>query len=283
MPLNKLNSVSAEIYILNDDGSVRPNPIFHRPWDKLHSRCIEYPYGASKLGDAKKILDVGTVKSDPLWIRWLKNLPLEVHATDFDLPDQPFRGINFHQADVRNLPINSSSFDKILAISVIEHIGLDSPQVLAEKKPESNPDGDIDAVRELIRLLRPEGELIMTFPFGQRSGRLPEARLYSIDSLDRFKRVAKPVSLDYYEYQYARYGQLYPEFPRAEKSRWSRLKRFVRPPRRDKPRIEKSLAPPAHLGAVTWRRQPLEQAQATHFRHIDGVLCGVWKKLDVQA
>ena len=110
------NKVSVPIFERNKDFSIKPNPIFHRPWDKLHSRCIEYPFTASKLSDEKVILDVGAVKADKVWIDWLETLPFEVHATDYDEAAQgQFKTIKFKQADVRDLPY----VDNKLIISVL--------------------------------------------------------------------------------------------------------------------------------------------------------------------
>jgi hypothetical protein len=88
---SRFNSVIVPMYEMDEYGHVRPNPLFHRPIDKLHSRCIEYPFAASRLGDAKIILDVGTIKADPAWIEWLERLPVKVHATDYDVPLEPFK------------------------------------------------------------------------------------------------------------------------------------------------------------------------------------------------
>lgn len=51
-------------------------------------------------------------------------------------------------------------------MSVIEHPALASPQVLASELPQVDPHGDLDAVLELARVLKPGGELSMMFPFG---------------------------------------------------------------------------------------------------------------------
>ena len=110
------------MYQLDSTGSLVPNLLFHRTWDKLHSRCIEYPYAAFQLGDAESVLDVGTAKADPIWINWLEKLPIEVHATDYDPPDANMERLNYHQCDVRNLDLPDESIDVVLAVSVIEHI-----------------------------------------------------------------------------------------------------------------------------------------------------------------
>src|SRR4030042_171054 len=201
--INRFTQVIVPIFEIDDKGLIKPNPLFHRPVDKLHSRCIEYPFAASRIGDAKCILDVGTVKSAPAWISWLENLPIEVYATDYDEPFKPFEKIKFYQADIRKLPIPDNTFDKVIAVSVIEHIGLKLPQVLTDKIPDVSEDGDLEAVRELARVLKPGGELIMTMPFGMKDDLIlgNQARSYTIDSIKNFDIVIKIVHLEYYEYQ----------------------------------------------------------------------------------
>jgi SAM-dependent methyltransferase len=51
--------------------------------------------------------------------------------------------------DARTLPYSANRFDSIISISVIEHIG---------------NDGDSEVMREMWRVLKPNGKLILTFP-----------------------------------------------------------------------------------------------------------------------
>ncbi|MFM6452644.1 MAG: tetratricopeptide repeat protein [Planktothrix sp.] len=239
------------MFKLDQQGKIKPNPLFHRPWDNLHSRCIEYPFAASQLGEAKCILDVGTTKSDPAWISWLEGLPIDVYATDYDSPLQPFNKVQFLQGDVRNLPFQDETFDKIIAVSVIEHIGLESPQVNSRDLPSVDQDGDLHAVKELARILKVNGELIMTLPFGIKDGLIlgNQARNYTIKSIQKFDRYLYPLKMEYYEY---------------------------------KKRINNEKYDNELPGLVNWYLIPLTQAKALHQGHTEGVICGVWKKQDKQ-
>lgn len=249
--INNFRDVVVPIFELDDRGAIIPNTLFHRTWDFLHSRCVEYPFAASQVGESQCLLDVGTVKSDAIWISWLESLSthsIEVHGTDYDAPIKPFKNIKFHQADVRELPIEDQTFDRVIAVSVIEHIGLQSPQVLASSLPSVDQDGDLEAVRELARVLKPGGELIMTLPFGIRDELIlnRQARNYTTHSIRKFEQFLQPVKLEYYEYQ-----------------------------RRQK--IQNEDQP---LGLITWNRLPLTSSKAEHHNHTDGVVCGVWKKTE---
>ena len=277
-----LNQVTIPLYEFAADGAIMPNLLFHRSWDKLHSRCIEYPFAAAQLGNVQRILDVGTVKADRVWIEWLEQLPLDVHATDYDEPERPFANLTFHQGDVRQLSLPAAMFDLILAVSVIEHIGLPDPQVNAATLPAMDSDGDVAAVRELARLLRPGGKLVMTFPFSPQAELIlgQSARCYSAQTIRRFEAVLQPVQLDYYEYQFSRYLNRYDEYPAPVTARrlvQAAVNRLLRR------RVARTAVPvhqrPLLPGAVTWRKRPLATTQATHRGHVDGVVCGVWQKI----
>ena len=43
------NRVAIRLFELDVNGFILPNPLFQRPHDKLHSRCIEYLFAASKI------------------------------------------------------------------------------------------------------------------------------------------------------------------------------------------------------------------------------------------
>jgi SAM-dependent methyltransferase len=226
------------------------------------------------------VLDIGTVKSDPAWISWLEGLDLEVHATDYDPPPQPYSSIAFAQSDVRDLPYDDDTFAAIMAVSVIEHIGLDEPQVDLETRPETSVDGDVEAVRELMRVLKPGGRLIMTLPFGLVDGLIlgdKSARGYTMESLQRFEAVATATELHYYEYQRANRREHVEEFPRPLSLSEHVVKSVQNRMGGGRPAADTTpTLPQSHPGRVTWRRVSPEETQAHHRRHTDGVICGIW-------
>lgn len=278
IPKNQFTEIAVPVFELDSEGCILPNPLFHRAWDKLHSRCVEYPFAASKVGASKVILDVGTTKADSVWVNWLDNLPIVVHATDYDPLPFPVTNINFHQSDVRNLQIEDDFFDKILAVSVIEHIGLENPQVNTEVVPSISAQGDEDAFCELVRVLKHGGEIVMTFPFGNLEELIlgGSARNYTLQTIRRFEKYARPVVLDYYEYQFAQSKDVYLEYP-PPKSKYQQFRDlFVLTTKKTSKKYVGQL--PAFPGIVTWRRISLSDAQSTQWGHVDGVLCGVWRK-----
>jgi SAM-dependent methyltransferase len=277
------NYVCVPIFELDEAGAVIPNPLFHRSYDKLHSRCIEYPFTASKLGQAERILDVGSVKADRVWINWLEQLPCEVHVTDYDDNQEAvFLKSQFHQADIRSLPLPDNYFDVVMAVSVIEHIGLASPQVNKAILPSIDSKGDVNAFREMLRVLKPSGRLIITFPFGVKAAIIGDgsARSYDQLSIQPFNQLAKPLVQDYYEYQSTEHHSLLNENKRIP-NWYTRIKKRIVTAYQKTQTSEKTniRIKRRHPGPAIWRHIPVNQAAATNQAgHIDGVLCAVWQK-----
>lgn len=253
------------IYEFGTDGAIIPNTVFHRPHIKLHSRCIEYPFAASRLAKADKVLDIGTAKSDKYWVQWLAGLEAEVYATDFEGPSTTLDmgKIKFVKSDIRRLPFKDNFFDAVFAVSTIEHIGLENPQVFMKSKPFVEKQGDFQAVRELCRILKPSGRLIMTVPFGSRDGlsRDGDMRTYTSDSIKKFDALCMPLELEYYQYCQAKPAGV----PKVVNILRNTVNEFT----------GMLILKP---GEVTWRRVPVPDATAVNFKQTEGVLCGVWEK-----
>lgn len=66
------------------------------------------------------------------------------------------KNLRFTKADVRKMGFKDHTFEKAISISVIEHI-----------YPEK--DGDIMALNEIRRVLKPGGEFLMTVPYKSKS------------------------------------------------------------------------------------------------------------------
>lgn len=285
--------VNLPIYELDNFNIVKPNCAFHRSVDKLHSRCIEYPYTASQLTLTKqsRILDCGTVKSGVAWISWLESLECEVHATDYDEPLKQFKNIIFEKADIRKLPYPDNFFDFVSAVSVIEHIGLESCQVIDTKQPPPDSRGDLNAIQEITRVLKPHGKLVMTVPYGLNDGLIlgGDARAYGIDSFPDLIGFLKQVRVDYFEYQSIYTRELHEDSPNAPnvrfanrlKARLGRLKKFLIKSStfpdiktiKNLPLPEEELA-----GPISWKRIDISNAKAKNQTHIDGVVCCVLEK-----
>ena len=142
----------------------------YAPWiaDKVTvfrptERLVEHPFIHENIpfcGD-KRILDVGSGVSI---------LPLELASKGYevyamDLARGYHRRIRhsrftFVKGDIRRTEFPDNFFDTVTAVSSIEHIGLECRKI--------DLSGDRKAIQEIARILKPEGMLIITVPFGQK-------------------------------------------------------------------------------------------------------------------
>ena len=70
------------------------------------------------------------------------------------------------EADVRDLPFEENSFEQVLLVSTLEHIGADNT-VYGLDAESADEDAHVNALRELGRVLRPDGSLLVTVPLGE--------------------------------------------------------------------------------------------------------------------
>lgn len=112
-----------------------------------------------------KVLDVGSPKCFGLYLAY--RFPLELHLTDISHANideyvqmwKPLtskaRGLaSFALADARHLSYSDNSFDVVYSMSVVEHV--------------DGREGDARSIREMIRVLKPNGLLVLSVPYGCR-------------------------------------------------------------------------------------------------------------------
>ncbi len=128
-----------------------------------------------------KVLDVGCTDSSNMVPLTLASLGWKVHG--IDNRQFKFQHPNFHftQGDIRNAPFPDNFFDCVCAVSTIEHIGLKGRYGATEADPE----GDIEAVREIARVLVPGGTFLLTVPYGRGQLVKPLHRVYDKTGLRR--------------------------------------------------------------------------------------------------
>lgn len=125
-----------------------------------NQRHIEYPWVLHKLGSgqARTLLDVGcggSLLAHELLARGFRVVGLDIR----DHTIRNYREV-FVKANAINTELPSESFDVIVLLSTIEHIGLPgySQDLLKD-------DGDFLTMQELRRLLKRNGILVLTTPF----------------------------------------------------------------------------------------------------------------------
>lgn len=131
-----------------------------------YMRCAEF-YAAVRHLDLRpgmRLLDI----SSPQWlVPYLARENPEVQFVYTNILDSeiaPFQeiarlcgltNVEYRKEDVRKLNAGDASFDRVLSISVIEHI---APEV----------GGDLQAMAEIKRVLKPDGQLVISVPFKEK-------------------------------------------------------------------------------------------------------------------
>lgn len=137
----------------------------------VDERIVEFPL-AVELGDFPspgKILDAGSAMN----IRYVKEFIGQpkahmVHYTQSaNREDNLFNEdlVSYHFGDLRNIDFKDGTFDRILCISTIEHVGMDNSRYGGGA--EQYPDSALAALREMMRVLKKGGGMFLTFPYGK--------------------------------------------------------------------------------------------------------------------
>lgn len=119
---------------------------------------FDYVFRNIDFNISKKILDVSSPRLFGLYTKkyypYINYTMINPNKRDLELTKEYFEifeneNLNFFQHDAKKLPFNSNYYNIIICISVIEHI----------------PDKiDLEVIKELWRVLKPNGKMVMTFP-----------------------------------------------------------------------------------------------------------------------
>jgi len=145
-----------------------------RPTDRYY----EYPWALRHIflyTKSAKILDVGSAGSMfPLLIKALRH---EVYSIDIRKVD--YETVYCGTQNICKTTFGDNAFDIITAISTIEHIGLEG------RYGVSKEDTDYMAIDEIARIIRPNGQFLMTVPFGNKYKETKFHKIYDMPYLER--------------------------------------------------------------------------------------------------
>jgi len=191
------------------------------PIDFVRYREFAFAYSAilQFAPSTRKILDISSPKLLPLTLAYSLSsadvlstdiLQIEVNMVKRKSKKLDLNNLTSLVVDARSLPFNDCTFDLITAISVFEHIA-----------PEK--DGELSVVKEVARVLGPEGVLVLTVPFSRRyfaeyvvrsvyertqsksDERLFFQRFYDMDLLNRVYIQESGLKLEYCGFIYERF------------------------------------------------------------------------------
>jgi SAM-dependent methyltransferase len=140
----------------------------------LDERIVEYPWVFSNLNIEKKnrILDAGSVFNfkDILDSNLLRKKDVTIFTYYPELINFHEKRISYVYGDLRFLPFKNENFEEIVCQSTIEHVGMDNSIYGYESKGYEKRDKSYEylkVVEELYRVLKKNGILLITFPFGK--------------------------------------------------------------------------------------------------------------------
>jgi ubiquinone/menaquinone biosynthesis C-methylase UbiE len=113
------------------------------------------------------------------------------------------RGISYIYDDLRYIPIRNDYYDAVFCISVLEHVGLDNTSFAGDSIFNEHNKYDAELVmKELRRVLKPGGALLITVPFGiyQDYGTFQQFDAELLWKAINAFGVAKNTTLTFYKY-----------------------------------------------------------------------------------
>jgi glycosyltransferase involved in cell wall biosynthesis/SAM-dependent methyltransferase len=163
---------------------------FGRGYDE---RVVEFPWIASRPLRGR-LLDAGSTLNHLHVLARLRPRVDDLHIVTL-APEQrsfPGMGVSYLYADLRDLPLRDGTYDRITSISTLEHVGLDNTYYGSEAAVDEDPQREcVRAVRELRRVLAPEGQIYITVPVG-RGERFDWVRSLTLDELEELRAALEP-------------------------------------------------------------------------------------------
>jgi SAM-dependent methyltransferase len=187
----------------------------------VNERVVEIPWLlAQQLGG--RVLDAGSALNHPEFLDLIQPRVRELHIVTlaYEGVAHVDRGISYLFSDLRHLPYADGYFDTVASISTLEHVGMDNVGYGADAPRADDPAKEMDlAIRELVRVLRPNGALLVTVPYGRREDHGSFRQLDRSD-IERLVAAAAGGEAEISVYRYSNTGWLASDLESAADARY---------------------------------------------------------------
>lgn len=173
-----------------------PMSRYKKKYMVLHfsERIVENPFVIQNIPEDKsiKILEIGCTGGKI--VMNLTNLGYDVYGVDLVDYDYKHPNFTFYKKNFLDCKFESNTFDVVILLSVIEHVGLD---VYGNKILDA--EGDIKMLREVYRILKPNGKVILTAPYYGKYEEGPIYRVYDGKRINKLFELFKSRKYSYYK------------------------------------------------------------------------------------
>jgi glycosyltransferase involved in cell wall biosynthesis/SAM-dependent methyltransferase len=156
-------------------------------------RVVEYPWLMTR-DLTGCVLDAGSTLNHPHTLVRVRPRVDELHVVTL-APEQeayPFLDVSYMYADLRDLPLRDGTYDRVVSLSTLEHVGMDNSQYGASGPRTEDPDAELGcALRELRRVLKAGGTLLLTVPYGEPDD-FGWMRVFSAEGLETLVAAFEP-------------------------------------------------------------------------------------------
>ena len=177
----------------------------------IDERIVEYPWlfgHLSKLEKARpRVLDAGSILNHDFILKRapFKGSDLTIMTLAPEQYCQWYDGFSYVYGDLRETFFKDQTFDIVICVSTIEHIGLDNTLLYTSDRQRAERDeiGFLAAAREFRRILKPGGTCYVTFPFGIRRN----LGWYQVFDAAMVKQLVDAFGPSSHEVEYFRYSK----------------------------------------------------------------------------
>jgi SAM-dependent methyltransferase len=169
----------------------------------MDERVVEWPWVLSN-GPRGHVLDAGSALNHAEVLAHYLPCVDDLHIVTLEPEDQAYTGnrISYVFADLRDLPYRDDLFDTVVSVSTLEHVGMSNERYGVDDERTEDPDVELAAaVRELRRVAKPGGTLLITVPYG-RPDDLGWFRVFDRRLVDHLIASAEPADASVAVYRY---------------------------------------------------------------------------------